>query len=498
MRLATKLTLAVVLIMVAVFAFRAYQSAQREVARAQADLREDHFIIGRALRPAIREVWRLEGRQRALQVLDIADERIQRARMVRIAWMPIDPTSAAHQRLLGADGVARLRTGEEATVVRVDGDTLKTFVPMQVGSHVEGAFEISEPLTAFHQRQREEVRVVLERAGLGAAASILAISLLGFVLVGRPMRRLADFAKRIGAGDLNGTLSVHQRDEIGELAAEMNHMCRRLRAADQQLREETAARIRALEQLRHADRLTTVGTLASGIAHELGTPLNVVSGRAKMVTTGEARGTEAAACCQVIVEQVGRMAGIIRQLLDFARRRSPDRGPQSLRSLSEQTLDLLRPMAMKRGVRLALEEEQPALEAEVDGGQVQQALTNLVVNGIQAMPSGGCLTVRVGCADETPPPDVGGDPGPFAQVVVQDEGPGIAPELIPRVFEPFFTTKDVGEGTGLGLSVAHGIARDHGGWIAVESELGKGTRFALHLPVRQTQRGGHEGPRAAG
>jgi two-component system, NtrC family, sensor kinase len=498
MKLATKLTFAVVLIMVAVFALRAYQSAHREVLRAEADLREDHFIIGRALRPAIREVWRLEGPQRALQVLDIADERIRRARKVGISWVPLEPASAEHQRLIGAADLDRLRAGDEETIVRIEGDTLRSFVPLLVGKRVEGALEISEPLTGFHQRQREEVRVVLERAGLGAALSIAAISLLGFVVVGRPMRRLAEFAKRIGAGDLNGRISLHQRDEIGQLAAEMNQMCARLRETDQRLRDETAARIRALEQLRHADRLTTVGTLASGIAHELGTPLNVVSGRAKMVTTGEATGELAIASCRIIVDQVGRMTGIIRQLLDFARRGSPERGALSLHKLSEQTLDLLRPMAMKRGVKLALEEEQPALKAEVDGGQVQQALTNLVVNGIQAMPSGGCLTVRVACANEKPPPEVGGEVGPFAQVVVQDEGPGIPADLIPRVFEPFFTTKDVGEGTGLGLSVAHGIVRDHGGWIAVESELGKGTRFALHLPLRQTDRSGHEAPGAAG
>jgi hypothetical protein len=104
MRLATKLTFAVVLIMVPVFALRAYQSAHREVARADADLREDHFIIGRALRPAMREVWRLEGRQRALQVLDIANERIRRARKVSISWAPLDPASAEHQQLIGAEG----------------------------------------------------------------------------------------------------------------------------------------------------------------------------------------------------------------------------------------------------------------------------------------------------------------------------------------------------------------------------------------------------------
>jgi two-component system, NtrC family, sensor kinase len=488
-RLATKLALAVVLIMVAVFALRAYQTVHREVGRAQSDLREGHFIIGRALRPAIREVWRLEGPVRALQVLDIADARIQRARKVKIAWVSFHPVPTRYQRLIGEADLARLRASDDTIVERVEGETLMTFLPVQVRTETEGALEISEPLTTVRQRQRDEVAAVLLRAGLGAVASIVAVSALGFVLVGRPMRRLADFAKRIGSGDLEGRLNVSQRDEVGELAQEMNQMCERLQEANMQLLHETAARIGALEQLRHADRLRTVGTLASGIAHELGTPLNVVSGRAKMVARGEVTGQEVSESCWVIVEQVDRMAKIIRQLLDFARRRAPARGPQPLVTLAEQTLELLRPMAGKRGIELAIDEEQPNIMAEVDGGQVQQALTNLVVNGIQAMPGGGKLTVHLGRLQATPPAEVGGAARDVACLVVEDQGQGIPAEDVPRVFEPFFTTKSVGEGTGLGLSVAHGIARDHGGWIGVESQVGRGSRFSLYLPVQQAQEG---------
>jgi two-component system, NtrC family, sensor kinase len=149
-------------------------------------------------------------------------------------------------------------------------------------------------------------------------------------MVGRPTRRLRDFARRTGTGDLGGSLRAQQRDEIGELAAEMNRMCERLREANDRLQRETAARIGAIEQLRHTDRLRPVGTLASGIAHELRTPLNVVAGRAKMVASGEVIGAEATDSCRIIVDQVDRIAKIIRQLLDFARRRSPDRGPCQL------------------------------------------------------------------------------------------------------------------------------------------------------------------------
>jgi two-component system, NtrC family, sensor kinase len=483
MKLATKLAIAAVLILVAIFAYRAYETAGRATARAKADLREDQFIIGRALRPAIREVWRLEGRQRALQILDIADERINRARNVRISWVPFRPMDPRHRQAIGQEDLERLRRNDDTTVVRQTAEELVSYVPLHVGLEAEGAFAISESLAPYHQRWREEVMGVLARAAGGAGLSILAVSALGFVLVGRPMRRLTDFAKRIGGGDLGGTLPISQRDEIGELAAEMNMMCARLRVANERVQQETAARIGALEQLRHADRLTTVGTLASGIAHELGTPLNVVSGRAKMVATGEVTGAEAAEGCRIIVEQVERISKIIRQLLDFARRRSPDRGPCQLVGLVSQTLNLLGPMAQKRQVGLALGHSDPSIEVDVDAGQIQQALTNLVVNGIQATEGSGRVTVSVECKEVTPPPGVGGAAGEYASVTVQDEGKGIPADLVPRVFEPFFTTKDVGEGTGLGLSVAYGIARDHGGWIAVESAPEHGSRFQLLVPL---------------
>jgi two-component system, NtrC family, sensor kinase len=484
-RLATKLALAVAFIMVAVFAFRAYETANREIVRSQADLRENQFIIGRALRPAILEVWRLEGRKRALEVLDRADERIQRARKVKIAWVPLDPPDPRHLQVIGDVDLEEMRRQDDATVVRIVDGNLLSYIPIFVSERLMGALEISEPLEPHERRSQAEVRAVLYWAGIGAAVSIVAVSLLGFVLIGQPMRGLTDLAKRIGAGDLQGSLRVRQRDEIGELASEMNRMCTRLREANDRLREESAARIGALEQLRHVDRLRTVGTLASGIAHELGTPLNVVSGRAKMVVTGEVTGPEAIESARIIVDQVDRIARIIRQLLDFARRRSPDRRRQELRPVADQTLALLRPMAAKKQVELVLEGRD--LVADVDIALVQQALTNLVVNGVQAMPNGGRLRLAIGSERCTPPPEIGGVEASFAKLTVADDGVGIAPEALSRVFEPFFTTKGVGEGTGLGLSVAYGIARDHGGWIAVESELGHGSRFSLFLPLVRPQ-----------
>ncbi len=490
MRLATKLAFATALIMVSVFALRAYETATREIARAQSDLRENQFIVGRALRPAILEVWRLEGQKRALEVLDRADERIRRARQVKIAWVPLDPPAQRQADLIGARDLHEMRQHDEAIVVRIDGGQLLTYVPVLMWGRLEGALEISESLEPHEARSRAEVRAVMIRAAIGAAVSIVAISALGFWLIGRPLRGLTDLAKRIGAGELGGSLKLRQRDEIGELAREMNQMSARLRSANERLHEETSARIVALEQLRHVDRLRTVGTLASGIAHELGTPLNVVSGRAKMIAIGEVTGGDVVDSARTIVDQVDRIARIIRQLLDFARRRPPDRGRQWLAPLCEQTITLLRPMAAKKGVEIGVEPN-GEVKADVDVGQIQQALTNLVVNGIQAMPRGGRLRVTLERRSAEVPSDLGGGPGvgpgDYAVVSVIDEGVGIESEAVSRVFEPFYTTKGVGEGTGLGLSVAYGIARDHGGWITVQSEVGKGSRFSLYLPIERPE-----------
>jgi signal transduction histidine kinase len=263
----------------------------------------------------------------------------------------------------------------------------------------------------------------------------------------------------------------------------MNEMTQALSDAHEKLQSETAARIATLESLRHADRLTTVGKLAAGVAHELGTPLNVVYSRGRMIASGEEDGELARQSGKVIAEQAQVMIRIIRQLLDFARRREPMRTPEDLRGLSERTLALLSPLAAKKQVALTAEQV-PAIEVEVDGGQMQQVLTNLLMNALQSMDAPGTVRLEASRQRVSPPPGVDGGEGDYVRLDVVDEGSGIAAEVLPHIFEPFFTTKGVGEGTGLGLSVSYGIVRDHGGWIAVETAPGKGSRFSVFLPAR--------------
>jgi signal transduction histidine kinase len=206
-----------------------------------------------------------------------------------------------------------------------------------------------------------------------------------------------------------------------------------------------SAHIAALDQLRHADRLTTIGKLASGIAHELGTPLNVVSGRAKLISR-ETNDESLRQNALIIAQQADRMANIIRQLLDFSRRRASNKSPTDLVALARRSLELLQPLAQKRGLTLKVAPVNEVMCADVDPGQIQQGLTNLVINAIQAMDRPGEIEVVVGRREVRPPHEIDAAPGEYFSLSVRDQGQGISAEHIDHVFEPFYTTKDVGEG----------------------------------------------------
>jgi signal transduction histidine kinase len=387
-----------------------------------------------------------------------------RVRWVCLAERPLRPEA----RDVDCPSLDAMDRGE--TRFAVDRAWRWAYVPVVADGARHGAIEVGatrEAEAGFVRRTIADASTLV----VIVAAILFGISvLLSNWLVAWPTRALVDKARRVGRGDFAGPLVIARHDEFGELGAEMNAMCDKLASA--------------LEQLRHADRLTTVGKLASGIAHELGTPLNVIEARASMVASGEAEGAQAREYAAIVVEATDRMARIIRQLLAFARRRGTEKTRADLVDLARRTIELLEPLARKRGVTLRLTSPEGRAINEVDAMQLEQALANLVVNAIQASERGAEVEVAIDEARLAPPADADGDgtEAEYDRVQVVDHGAGIPPGVIEHVFEPFFTTKDVGEGTGLGLSVAYGIVRDHGGWIAVESELGHGSRFAVCLP----------------
>ena len=308
-------------------------------------------------------------------------------------------------------------------------------------------------------------------------------SFLGLVLVGRPLAALVTQARRIGEGDLSYRIAISRRDEIAELGHEMNRMCERLRDARESERAQTDAKMRALSQLRHADRLATVGRLAAGLAHELGTPLNVVQARARQMAGGTLGPTDVSEKARIIVEQVARMTRLIRQLLDFARKGELQPTDVDVRALVERAVTLLEPIARKGGVSLAVAGRRgapagPHRPGTDDAGRPQSRDERGPRDGFG---EGGHDRAWAGAGACRPPrTDAASRLASASRCAMR--GAGIASEALPRIFEPFFTTKDVGEGTGLGLSVAYGIVKDHGGWIDVASRVGEGSAFTVWLP----------------
>jgi signal transduction histidine kinase len=484
MGLARKLTLSLVLGVLVVLAVHAIFTVSADTAFSEQQIESDAHRAGTQLVKAMAQTYKGEGLVRALEMVDEANED---GSLVRVRWVWLnapgdDPYAPrAPRALLGGVAVGREVHLHDTTA---EGEqVLRTYVPATFMRGRPGAIEVTTSMVL----QREHVRVTVRNAlvttvVLGAVCGAVAL-LLGGWFVGRPIRALVGKARRIGAGDLSGPLVLTQRDEIGELAEEMNAMCDRLASAAADLASAAEARIAVLEQLRHADRLSTVGKLASGIAHELGTPLNVVTGRARMIGGGELDTAETKEYAGIIVTQAQRMTRIIRQLLDFARRRGAHKSPEDLVQVARQTAGLLAPIAEKKGVELVVAEPADALIADVDASQLQQALTNLIVNGVQAMPHGGKITVSMQRTREKPPADHGGPEGEWFRLEVADEGEGMSEETMAHIFEPFFTTKPVGEGTGLGLSVTYGIIHEHGGWITVDSRPGRGATFRVYLPA---------------
>jgi two-component system, NtrC family, sensor kinase len=484
MTIARKFTLALLACVVAAVTAYAIIAARDELARKEADIVEYETSTAHALRPAIRDVWLKDGEGRALELVQDAQRRLGD---VDLRCVSLDPHAAAEKRpRVDPTGLGSIAQGEDTVVVDRGYEgvgRIFTYVPVRLNTPAPVAIEVSRSLAGHGRIRRSVIRNVVLTAVAVALLSAVVTTLLGLALIERPLADLVTQARRVGEGDLSYRVATRRRDEIAGVASEMNRMCDRLREARDSERAQSDAKMQALAQLRHADRLATVGRLAAGLAHELGTPLNVVQARAKQMAVGTLTAEQAQEKAGIIVEQVERMTKLIRQLLDFARKRDLQPSEVDVRTLITGAVSLLDPIARKRSVKLEVAGDD-TLPCRVDPEQMTQVVLNLVMNAVHASPPGGQVVIAVGRSKAVPPAEDGRSEQPCVRIEVRDQGTGIALDALPRIFEPFFTTKDVGEGTGLGLSVVYGIVKDHGGWIDVDSVQGSGSVFTVWLPER--------------
>lgn len=233
--------------------------------------------------------------------------------------------------------------------------------------------------------------------------------------------------------------------------------------------QDISERKRLQEQLRRTERVAELGTLASGMAHEIGTPMNVILGRAEYLMD-RVQDESVKKGLQTIVAQVERITKVMNQLLSFARRRPPERRALGLKEVVETSVEIFQERLAHNRIRVVLDIEDACAPIYADPDQMHQVLINLIMNAIHAMPSGGELRIGIRSYQDG------------VCLTVGDTGQGIPPDALTHIFEPFFTTKEFGKGTGLGLTVVKGILEEHGGTIAVKSEPGKGTTVTILLP----------------
>ena len=438
------------------------------------DMARTHRLVASTLADAVSAIARSEGVESALRTVEEAQD--HHASDLRIRWVcrgddAADPTARHSCAELASEPHHEVH--EE-----FDSRRLLTWVPVRIDDG--GAIEVSE--SPLHEEAWSEthVRNAFSLAAITVASIMMASLGLGWWLVAMPTRRLRAKARAVGRGELAPDLLLPGRDELGEVAEEMNAMCRQLGNAQQLASREATARVAAVERLQHANRLATIGRLASGLAHELGTPLNVIEARADLIVEDPAVDDDTRASARMIINCTESVARLVRELLTFARPRALDITATRLDQIARSVVELLEPLAAQRSVSLTVASSLPT-PLSADAVLVQQAIVNLAVNALRACSEGGHVTLTVEPSRRARPDSA--IIQAFAHLAVKDDGVGITPEVRAVLFEPFFTTRPGGEGTGLGLPIVVGILDDHGGFLEVDSTPGQGSTFHVWLPT---------------
>ena len=401
--------------------------------------------------------------------------------------------------------------------------------PIRLSGEIAGAMKVrfsleeADRLAATERRQSFTIMTV---------ASVLIVGVLGWYLqrhVSRPIQTLVHTMAQAEAGDLGVEAKVARQDELGRLAASFNRMLNRIKegyeenvkllarienfnrelqgeveratlelaARHEELRQAHAMLFEVQRHLNRTERLAMVGQLAAMVAHDIGTPLNSISGHAQLLLQRGDLDGEAIERLKLIEAQINRVVEILQTLLTASSPAESVFKPVDVNQIVKGLLDLMTPVLSRKGMDTVTVLDFGLPPVLGDAAQLQQVLLNCIVNALDAMPDGGTLRlttqraprVRRSAASNqlrstTHPHDqAAGGEADLVVIAVTDTGVGIPPEHLHDIFEPFFTTKEIGKGTGLGLSICQRIVKAHGGKIEVESQVGAGTTFSIVLPA---------------
>jgi len=367
------------------------------------------------------------------------------------------------------------------------------FYAMAIPLHNMGPGEPMRQVVAFLGLIREgafigqELTSSLERLAplllFFSAAFAIAIYVMLMRWVAIPLRRLVEAIDGASKGDLTRAVLPERDDEVGSLGVRFNDMMNYLREAREKEARATAARVATEAHLRQAEKLATVGQMAAEIAHEVGTPLNVIGGRARTLARRAAEPADVQKNAEIISTQVDRITKIIRQVLDSARKSRPTTGEVDVLKTVRDTLEFVDEHLRQRRIEVDIRSEPELRPIPGNPDEIQQVCLNLIMNAIHAMPDRGKLGLdleyvirRKEGLDLAPP-------SPYLMLAISDTGPGVPEADRARIFDAFFTTKEAGGGSGLGLSVSQGIVKDHDGWMEVGDNPAGGAVFRVFLPL---------------
>ena len=425
--------------------------------------------------PVLRSFMSAAGNLRSITVFRSAGDQVET--LVSTSVVASAPPSMARDVIAHSDTVWSQPTP----------DTIFVAVPIKPGSVVTGVVAVAVSLAAVQQLQRTAGLIAIGGGAFAVAAIAFLIHLLARRLILRPLIEIHRVMRRARGGDLGARARVTQDDEMGDVAEGLNAMLielddlhqslsQRVAAATGELRDsnrqlarsyESVSRLR--ETAARAQQLAAVGQTMANVAHQVGTPLNLVSGHVQLLQQ-ETADPAMKRRLRIVQEQIDRVVTVVRDLLEHARPQ-PERRPVGIDIVLGRMADAMRARLASAGVALDLRVNKPIASVAADEAQLELALLNLVTNALDAMPEGGTLTLSAQTADGR------------VRIEVRDTGTGIPAEMLPRIFDPWVTTKPAGRGTGLGLTITRDLITALGGTIVVSTTQGSGTTFTIDLPA---------------
>jgi signal transduction histidine kinase len=414
---------------------------------------------------------------------------------------------------LSKDQINRLKKDKDVFSLRDRGEQkwLEVIVPFHVGTKVIGGIRLVSSLDEvqrFLSKKRDRAIIL---TFISMLVILFALTILFGKLVGDPIQKLVEAMSRAEKGDLETEAHIQSEDELGRLGKDFNRMLKTIRETHEQniqllkqvsqFNEELTRRIEAAtselakrneelrllnealfesqRQLSQSEKLAAVGQVTATMAHQIGTPLNSISGYIQLMRQDGNLQPKDQDRLRIVESQLDRLADSVKNLLSFTRQPKPQLKSLEVNEVLEELIRLSEPWFLARNVRLTTHLSPNLPPISGDPTQLQTLFLNLITNALDAMPKGGALTIKTRQA----PPSLSSKVGRWLEISIADTGIGITEESKKRIFEPFFTTKKMGEGTGLGLAICEKIIKEHFGRIDLESEVGKGSTFFISLPV---------------